>query len=380
LQSASFEVLLADMKLQILVLLAGLAAIPLRAGDPPAITELWQFIPPGKSGMSSPAVAPDGTIYFASFDGSLWALTPEGKVKWKFKAGLEIKSSPAVAADGTILFGARDRKFYAVTPRGKLKWKFPTGAWVDSSPAIAADGTIYFGSWDTNFYALTADGNLKWKFPTGDVIDSSPAIGADGTVYFGSHDKNFYALTADGKLKWKFPTGAAISASPAVGADGAVFIPSTDGNLYALNADGTPRWRLHTGGYYGESPVLDEDGNIYLTAAGRQLSISPAGKIRWQISAPQNPNEGSVVTAARTVFVPAPWQFGLATTDEKVQWLWQCGRGAVAPPNLTPLGVFIFADWQNLYAFQPATNAAPAAKNCWSVWRANPQHTGRVRK
>jgi outer membrane protein assembly factor BamB len=380
LQSGDFEVLLTEMKLKFWIFLTGCLTLAARADDPPPFTEWWTFKPAGKCSESSPGVARDGTIYFAGFEGWLWALTPEGKLKWKFKAGREIKSSPAVAVDGTIYFGSRDRFFYAVSPAGRLKWKFAAGGWLDSSPAIAADGTVYFGSWDGNFYALDPAGNVRWKFPTTEVIDSSPAIDTDGTVYFGSHDKNIYALTPDGKLKWEFTTGGAVVASPALGVDGGIFIPSTDGNLYALNSNGTERWRRRTGGFKSESPVLDESGNIYLAAAGQQFSISPAGKVRWQISAPQNAGACSMVTANKNVLVPAPWQFGLATTDEKPRWLGQGGPNSITPPNLSPLGVFLFADWEHLYVFRSSTNAAPAAKNCWAVWRANPQHTGRVQK
>src|SRR5476649_2859644 len=113
----------------------------------PAATNLWKLFLENAASGSSPALAPDGTIYQATFVGRLFAVTLQGEIKWTFKAGREIESSPAVANDGTIYFGSRDRKFYAVTPEGKLKWTFATGAWVDSSPAIAADGTVYFGSW-----------------------------------------------------------------------------------------------------------------------------------------------------------------------------------------------------------------------------------------
>ena len=214
---------------------------------------------------SSPAVAADGTIYQASFAGKMWAITPQGNVKWVYKINSEIKSSPAIADDGTIYFGACDRKFYAVTPRGKLKWSFPTGAWVDSSPAIAGDGTIYFGSWDANFYALNPDGSKKWVFATSNIVVSSPAIGKDGTIYFGSHDKKFYALKPDGKLLWSFTTGAPIISSPAINPDGVIYFTSTDGIFYALRPDGLELWRLHTGGVTESSPVLDENGNIFLS-------------------------------------------------------------------------------------------------------------------
>src|ERR1039458_6032135 len=164
---------------------------------PNVLSNEWSVTLHGGSD-SAPAVGPDGTIYFGTFAGRLWALTPDGTRKWIFRADNEIKSAPAVSPDSTVYFGCRDRKVYAVRANGKKRWEFPTGGWVDSSPALASDGTIYFGSWDKSFYALNADGKKQWQFSTPGEIVSSPAIGADGTIYFGSHDKKFYALTAKG--------------------------------------------------------------------------------------------------------------------------------------------------------------------------------------
>ncbi|HEY2329082.1 MAG TPA: PQQ-binding-like beta-propeller repeat protein [Verrucomicrobiae bacterium] len=368
------------MKFWLFPLLAGFLSFCAGAQEPPVVPPLWEFTPPDKCSDSSPALAPDGTIYLGTFHGWLRAFTPAGDEKWKFKAGREIKSSPAVGADGTIYFGARDWKFYAVSPQGKLKWTFATGAWVDSSPAIATDGTVYFGSWDANFYALNPDGSPKWKFATGSIVSASPAIAVDGTIYFGSHDKNFYALAPDGKLKWKFATGAEVTASPAIGADGTVYFSSTDGNFYALKPDGTEQWRQHTGGYTEAATVVVEAGNLYFGAAGQQTSLDATGKVRWHFPAYMSPNTTAAVTAKNEVFLITPWQSGLLTTDEKFQWRSQTGRTLCAPPNLGPQGVVYFTDWQKLYAFQPATNAAPPAKSSWPLWRANPQHTGRVGK
>src|SRR6185503_14760912 len=76
------------------------------------LTNEWS-IRTGTSSLTCPGIAPDGTIYFGTFTGRLWALSSEGARKWIFRTGLEIKSSPAVGKDGTIYFGSRDRKFYA---------------------------------------------------------------------------------------------------------------------------------------------------------------------------------------------------------------------------------------------------------------------------
>ena len=69
--------------------------------------------------------------------------------------------APAIAANGTIYFGSHDKNFYAVTPGGKLRWKFPTQSQVISSPAINSDGTVYFSSTDGNLYALNPDGSIR---------------------------------------------------------------------------------------------------------------------------------------------------------------------------------------------------------------------------
>src|SRR5437867_5892900 len=103
----------------------------------PEVTNDWA-LDVDRPSDSSPAIAPDGTIYFGTFAGKLWAVNPDGSRNWTFKTGTEIKSSPAVGTDGTIYFGGRDRKFYAVRPDGKKKWEFKTGAGVDSTLAIAA--------------------------------------------------------------------------------------------------------------------------------------------------------------------------------------------------------------------------------------------------
>lgn len=354
---------------------------PARA-DSPAATNLWVFW--FNSGLhaddasSTPAVAPDGTIYVGAFSGMLHALTPEGREQWHFQAGSEIKSSPAIADDGTIYFGSRDRCFYAVTPRGMLKWKFPTSAWVDSSPAIASDGTIYFGSWDKYFYALNPDGSLKWKFPAGAIVDSSPAIAADGTIYFGAHNKNFYSLDAAGKLRWSFATGAEITSSPAVGSDGDIYFSSTDGNLYRLKADGREVWRCRIGGGSDGSPVLAENGNVVIAAGQRTLIISPAGAITWSGGSPCWLDETPAVVQGAVCF-SAPWRRFLAIPDGGGGDLWvgQLLDNLSSSPVIGNHGEFYFCCSRHVEALQPPMPMLPA-KSPWPMFRANARHTGRV--
>jgi outer membrane protein assembly factor BamB len=344
------------------------------------LTNLWQFTLPDNCYESSPAVAPDGTVYQATFYGNLVAVTAGGKLKWKFKAGREIKSSPAIGADGTIYFGSRDWTFYAVSPQGKLKWTFQTGAWVDSSPAIGADGTIYFGSWDTNFYALNPDGTLKWRFPSGGIIDSSPAIGADGTIYFGSHDKHFYALTPGGAKKWDFPTGGQIASSPAIGPDGTVYFSSADGYLYALRPDGTERWRLHTGGATESSPVLDGQGMIYLSTDNGTVGVSETGKKIWDYPVTKSLDSSPLVVSDRMVLCPAPWRDLIAQTSGG-GFVWRVALDAAfnSSPALGGNGIIYVAGGPYLTALAMTNGpSSPPANDAWPMFHANPRHTGRV--
>ena len=364
----------------LVILLLGIVSAPAQTTN--VVTPLWEVTLPGHGGQSSPALAVDGTVYQGTFYGWMLAVSPEGRVKWRFKTKREIKSSPAVGADGTIYFGSRDRNCYALSPTGKLKWKFPTGAWVDSSPAIAEDGTVCFGSNDKNVYALTPAGTLKWKFATGGIVSASPAIGADGTIYFGAHDKNFYALTADGKMKWKFATGAEIDASATLGADGTVYFSSNDGYLYALAPDGTQRWRLQTQGYTGSTAVTDEAGNLYLAAGKEYCFVSPEGKMLFHTPSEIALDMAAAATANREIIFSLPWlRIGSFNRDHPwpPAWTHRMSYNLESSPNVDPQGNIYAGNSYALVAIRPP-NPAPPAKSSWPLWRGNAQQTGRLAK
>jgi outer membrane protein assembly factor BamB len=247
----------------------------------------WQFLT-GDWVDASPALNASGdTLYAASWDGKLYALnTANGSKRWDYATGAYIASSPAVAADGTIYFGAGDSSLHALTPTGTLKWRFPAADWIDSSPAIAPDGTVIFASWDGHVYAVDTAGNELWRYANGGPIVSSPAIGPDGTVYIGTSGGALLALSSTGSLQWSFPTQGDVEAAPAIGADGSIYVGSVGGRLYCLNPDGSERWRFPAGAAVMasiySSPTLRADGSILLGAADFKLYCLEAdGTLRW---------------------------------------------------------------------------------------------------
>lgn len=88
--------------------------------------------------------------------------------------------------DGTIYVGSQDNNLYAINPDGTLKWSYATRARIESSPTIGADGTIYFGSLDWNLYALYDEPSVSKSY------DSS----------FASPDSNHSSLSSVAKSPW----------------------------------------------------------------------------------------------------------------------------------------------------------------------------------
>jgi len=252
----------------------------------------WSYDTRG-SITSTPAIGDDGTIYVGSWDDYLYAFNPDGSVKWRFLSGGAIASSPAIADDGTIYFdtmeGFDSGKIYAVNPNGTLKWQYQTEYLMESDPAIGDDGTIYVGSGDGYFYAMNPNGTLKLRFETGDEIHNGASIAEDGTIYFCSYDDYLYALNPDGSEKWRYDTEWGASGGIAIGEDGTVYV-GTD-NFYAIWPDGTTRWIFDAGtdNHFSDScPAISADGTIYIgttidsTDGGEVLAINPDGTEQWR--------------------------------------------------------------------------------------------------
>jgi len=156
-------------------------------------TVKWQFYAGGQM-KANPSIADDGTIYVSSWDDYLYALYPNGTMKWRVNTNYGSSNNPSIGPDGTIYVAHVD--LYAVNPDGTLKWIFPLGEERDCSfaaPAITADGTIYIGANIGNgvggeLIVVNPDGTERWR--SGNIcnegIVSSPAIAEDGTVYIGS--------------------------------------------------------------------------------------------------------------------------------------------------------------------------------------------------
>ena len=99
----------------------------------------WRFQHSGMYTVVRPAVGPDGTVYVVDVNYHLYALSPDGALKWIVR-GAGYKGL-TVGADGTIYTGS-ESAIKAFNPNGTLKWTFVQNpmAFIMLGPNVGPDG------------------------------------------------------------------------------------------------------------------------------------------------------------------------------------------------------------------------------------------------
>jgi outer membrane protein assembly factor BamB len=357
--------------------------------------QLWSYATAGAI-YSSPGVGPDGTVYIGSSDGHLYAINPNGALKWAFTqpaSYVSFNCAPVVAGDGTIYSRRSDGYLYAVNPNGTLKWR--TLIWYDTwaSPALGADGTIYVAGEDAAHgyaycvHAVSPQGSILWSFDAGNTIYSSPAIGVDGTIYFGSTDNKIYAVnpnTHQAKPGWPVTTGGWVISSPAIARDGTVYVGSYDGKLYALKPDGTYKWpplTLGNGSSIESSPAMGPDGTVYVGSQDNKVySINPnTGQVNagWPYATGFTVRSSPAVATDGTIFVDSDdgnlYALNPNGTPVGAPWPFYGGGGFSSPAIGANGTIYVGSGSGKLYALSYASGPA---RSTWPMFRNNPWHTG----
>ena len=271
----------------------------------------WRFRQNGPYSLVRPAIGPDGTIYSVDAFAHLYALTPDGGLKWLVRgAG---SKGVAVNTDGTI-YVASESLINAYNPDGSVKWSFVQNprALTCIGVSVGPDGNIYaVGTQGMGVFSLTPAGTLRWTNPESyqrPIVDYAEivfgpngskqqlyfsanthmrGVGLDGSSVFtvtrgqpavapdGSVHNTFTSYAPSGSINWNFVTDYPVNVTspPDIGSDGIHYFVQNTVELFAVNPDGSQRWH-RTLGDYVDSPVVDPQNTQLLVGSAATLNFA----------------------------------------------------------------------------------------------------------
>ncbi len=245
----------------------------------------WRFEAEGDNMWWRPALAPDGTIYVHTnnvTEGIVYALSPNGGLKWVRKVNWVPDVPPTAGPDGAVYVGSIG-SFYRISPEGQIDWRLDSQG-VQASAHAGPDGRVY-GSFDPGIGAFGVDaisGRLDWS-NQGDPRISAWGMRSGDTVFGrsrrGGPVDRFYlcmdalwAFSLDGEQLWVSGTANAQQHEPAIGADGVIYAPGyLERYLVAFDPeDGSILWQTNDPWRANITDIeIGADDTLYFVSDGR---------------------------------------------------------------------------------------------------------------
>lgn len=250
----------------------------------------------------------------------------EGYEKWKYFVDSALHLvTPVIDGDGILYFTSSSKGLYAIYPNGTLKWHSDLVGFTEFQPAIGLNGTIYAGTLEC-FHAFYPNGTLQWVLPIKKNFCGRPVVNPDGIIYVGTNDGYLYAVYPNGTIQWEYYLGYSIIASSLDAEGNVYFVARYCDYLYCLNPNGTLRWTFETVQDIYDAPLIGDDGTIYTVPVYDVIVINPNGTEKWRVpsngdgSSPSLAPDGTIVYSSLTEDV-----FGLDPDYGHIRWHYQLG-------------------------------------------------------
>jgi eukaryotic-like serine/threonine-protein kinase len=136
-----------------------------------------------------------GTLFAGARDHRLYAMDAQtGKLRWTYDCEDRIMTSVS-SDDSLVVVSALNGSVTALTHDGRVKWKFSAASAVNT-PGVLVHGAYLLASLDTYLYALSlADGSLLWKYSIGARIKSAPIVWNGSLIVIGDN-KTIYRFVS----------------------------------------------------------------------------------------------------------------------------------------------------------------------------------------
>ena len=163
--------------------------------------------------------------------GKVFSITPTGTANWLYPATTNLgkkieQGGVAIGVDGTYyVSGSENNALYALNPDGTLKWEYSVAGNLNSVPAIDNLNQIHIADRSGVYYIVEDAGTVANTLYSSALTDgvvttsdiwSSPAIADDGAIYITGRTDNVTTLF---KLTVPGVTGPAKSPWPMKGGD-----------------------------------------------------------------------------------------------------------------------------------------------------------------
>ena len=233
----------------------------------PASPVLLWTVSTGEGSKSSPVIS-DGIIYFGNLKGTVYAVSPGGRIIWKKETGSPVEAAPVIHGD-KLFIGAGDGVMRAFDKKsGRLIWSYSTDNQIVGSANIwtsSKSSGLIFGSYDYYLHCVDPQtGRLLWKLETENYVNGTPAVMNNRIVFGGCDGMVRIADPLTGKERNRFETGGYIAASPAISGERAWF-GDYDGNLYCLDMiNGKMIWEVPAGKGSGAIMEIPAEGRNIL--------------------------------------------------------------------------------------------------------------------
>ncbi|TFH33954.1 MAG: hypothetical protein E4G95_08960, partial [Bacteroidia bacterium] len=197
---------------------------------------LWSARTEGRT-VSSPVIS-KGIAYFGNNNGTVYAITPEGKTLWKTEVETALEAPPLIV-DNRVIVGSLDGELRALDAlTGESLWLYQAENQIIGSPNIWISNKrklVIVGSYDFYLHCVDPEtGKMVWKVETNDFINGTPAISGDRIVFGGCDGFLRQVNPVTGKEINNADMGVYIASSPALD-DNQAFVGSHEGIFYAID-------------------------------------------------------------------------------------------------------------------------------------------------